>query len=192
MQHRSFCTETYFSKSMKNHAKLSKSLEVFFENFSPLWILLQRLVENVKSVAYKSCSFRRKRAFPRKWAARCIQEKLFVISFLTFVFIFFLLKSILPSKTWPKTKLSWLFSQSFYLSRKNFCKLFSKSIPPTGSTFPLAPRKYSEVLFDLMIFPWKENFSAAKGWFSGMWHAWIVLLVHVIVSEFLNAPFVAN
>ena len=40
------------------------------------------------SATYNFCSFRPKRAFPRPWAARWIKEKLLLISFCTFVFMF--------------------------------------------------------------------------------------------------------
>ena len=61
---------------------------------------------NCNSVTSNFCSFRTNLSFPRPWAAQCIKENLFFISYCTFFSILFFSKGIPPSKTLPKSKLS--------------------------------------------------------------------------------------
>ena len=141
MQLRIFCSETYFSKSLKNLAKFLKSVQLFRKFFSVM-VFAAETSRKCKSVTYNFCSFRPKRAFPRPWAARWIKEKFFLISFCTFIFMFCCFQKVYRCEKVIEILFGWFFSQRFTCPGKFSAKLIPSFYRPPFATSHKITQKY--------------------------------------------------
>ena len=116
-----------------------------FRNFFSIMVFAAETSRKCISVTYNFCSFRPKRAFPRPWAARWINDKYFVISFCSFVFMFCCFQKVCRRAKSDRNPILVVFFAEIYLSRKVFCKTYPKSILSTVCNLP---QDYWELHFE--------------------------------------------
>ena len=173
---------------MKGLAKRSKSVKVFSRFFVNTMVFYAETSRICNSVTSNFCTFRPNRAIPRPWVARCIQEKFFVISIWTFVFVFcFFQKVCLRGKRDQNPNSVVLFRRIFNCPAKFVVSFIQRLIPPLFAVSDKHHEITQKYFLTESIFH-ETEFLAANVWFSGMWFAWLVLLICVIISTFLKTP----